>query len=81
MSGDQYRSGDNFVICDVCGWKMRASETRMRWDNLRVCRKDWEPRHPQDFVKGMRDRQAVPNPRPEPPDQFIEPNDVTADDL
>jgi len=80
MSND-YRPGDHYVICDVCGFKLRSTETRVRWDKLRVCEKDWEPRHPQDFVRGKKDRQRVPNPRPEAPDTFINPNDVTADNL
>ena len=24
---------------------------RERWDGLIVCKPDWEPRHPQDFVR------------------------------
>lgn len=80
MSND-YRPGDHYVICDVCGFKLRSTETRLRWDKLRVCEKDWEPRHPQDFVRGKRDRQRVPNPRPEATDTFLEVNDVTADSL
>lgn len=78
---NSYRAGDHYVICDVCGFKMRASETRRRWDNLRVCTKDWESRHPQDFVRGRKDRQRVPDPRPEPADNFIEVNDITEADL
>ena len=78
---NSYRSGDYYVICAVCGLKIRASETRRRWDNLRVCTKDWESRHPQDFVRGRRDRQRVPDPRPEPADNFIEVGDITEADL
>lgn len=74
-------SRDYRVICDVCGFEYQASETRMRWDKLRVCLKDWEPRHPQEFVRARRDKQPVPNPRPQPPDVFLAPNDVTEDDL
>lgn len=81
MSTPGYVAGDHWVICDVCGFQYRSSQTRMRWDNLRVCTKDWEPRHPQEYVRGKKDRIAVPNPRPQPPDVFIEPGDVTADDL
>lgn len=76
-----YKPGDHYVICDVCGFKMRASETSKRWDGLRVCKADWEPRHPQDFVRGKQDRQAVRNARPEPPDTFLEIGDVTEADL
>lgn len=72
---------EHFVICDVCGFKMRASQTRMRWDNLRVCKKDWEPRHTQDHVKAKRDRQAVSNARPEAPDTFLAANAVVGSDL
>ena len=78
---DLSRPGGHYVICDVCGFKIRASETRKRWDGLRVCTKDWEPRHPQDGVRGQRDRQAVTDARPEPPDVFLAPGDVTQDDL
>lgn len=76
-----YIPGDFYRICDVCGFKVRASETSKRWDGLMVCKADWEPRHSQDFVRGRRDKQTVPNPRPEAPDVFLNDNDVTADDL
>jgi hypothetical protein len=66
-----YRPGDNYVICDVCGFRCRASETRKRWDGLRVCDADYETRHPQDFVRGRHDRQRAVITRPEPPDVFI----------
>lgn len=81
MTDNLYRPGDHYVICDECGFKYRASETRKRWDGMRVCQKDYEGRHPQDGVRGRRDRQAVKGARPESPDVFLEPNDVTADDL
>ena len=76
----EYRAGDFYRICDECGFKFRASETRKRWDGLIVCLKDWEPRHPQEFVRGRVDRIRVPNPRPEPPDTFIGGSTLTADD-
>lgn len=81
MGGGGYIAGDHWLICDECGFKVRVSETRKRWDGLRVCLKDWEPRHPQDLVRGRHDRQRVATSRPEPPDTFLEINDVTADDL
>lgn len=76
-----YIPGDHWVICDVCGFKYRASATRKRWDGLRVCRADYEERHPQDRVRGRKDVQAVHDPRPRPPDVFVAPGDVTPDDL
>lgn len=81
MANEHYRPGDHYVICDECGFKYRASETRMRWDKMRVCTKDWEPRHPQDSVRGRRDKQSVPHARPDPPDKFLSENEVQASDL
>lgn len=78
---NSYRSGDHYRICDECGFKVRASETRKRWDGMIVCHKDWEPRHPQDGVRGRRDKQAVKNARPEAPDTFLTDNQVTRDSL
>ena len=60
-----YKPGDWNVICDRCGIKTKASLCRLTWDNLFVCRgRCWEPRHPQDFVRGKEDRQQVPISRP-----------------
>jgi len=78
---NEYRPGDHYVICDECGFRYRASETRKRWDGLRVCTKDYESKHPQEGVRGRRDRMAVKNARPEAPDSFLEPNAVTRDSL
>lgn len=77
---DLYRPGDFYRICDVCGFKVRASETKKRWDGMIVCIPDWEPRHPQDFVRGKVDKQTVKDPRPEPTDVFVT-TPVTAADL
>lgn len=65
MAGPAYLRGNHWKICDVCGFKYRASQTRKRWDNLIVCEADFETRHPQDLVRGRLDRQNVPDPRPE----------------
>lgn len=75
-----YVPGDHWVLCDECGFKVRASETRKRWDGLRVCMADFETRHPQDYVRGKRDRQAVRNARPEPPNRFVGNETLTDDD-
>ena len=69
----RYDRGDWAVLCDACGRKMKASDLRQRWDGLKVCNEDWEPRQPQDFVRGVADYQAPPWTRPEPPNQFIDP--------
>jgi hypothetical protein len=75
-----YRSGGNYIICDECGFKIRASESRKRWDGLRVCQADYEPRHPQDFVRGRHDKQRADVTRPEPTDVFVT-VDLTPDEL
>lgn len=71
MAGPAYLKGDFWRICEECGFKMRSSQTRKRWDGLMVCDADFEERHPQDFVKGTIDRQNVPDPRPEAVNNFI----------
>lgn len=76
-----YRPGDPWVICDRSGFKVRMSDTRKEWTGLRVRKEDWEPRHPQDYVRAVKDDQRVPDARPEPADTFLEANEVTADDL
>lgn len=66
-----YRPGNHWVVCDRCGFDIRASEARETWDGLVVCPEDWEPRHPQDFVRGREDKQAAEDPvRPRPDNTF-----------
>jgi hypothetical protein len=55
-------------ICDVCGFRYRLSSMRKRWDSLIVCDADFEERHPQEFVRAVRDKIVVYNARPEPPE-------------
>ena len=64
--------GDYNVVCDSCGRKFKASTMRKRWDGLLVCREDFEHKHPQLSLKVQGDKQQVPIPRPEAPDQFLE---------
>lgn len=71
-SRDDYRSGDWNLICDRSGRKIKASEARREWTGAIVHYSEFEERHPQDFVRGRADRQAVPFARPEPDDEFVE---------
>jgi hypothetical protein len=71
MATSYYKSGSWNFICEVCGQQYKAEQMRKRWDGVITCPNDWEPRHPQDFVRGVKDNQSVPISRPEPPDQFI----------
>ena len=77
----RFVSGDWNVICDVSGFKVKASQTRRQWNNLRVRESEFEERHPQDFVRGVPDHQTVPFARPESTDVFLSPGDVTVNDL
>lgn len=77
---DYWKAGDYNVICDVCGFKYKASQLKKRWDGAMCCPEDWEPRHPQDYVRGVKDSPPLPFTRPEPADDFIAPGDVTATD-
>lgn len=63
-------SGNWITICDACGRKFKATQLQKRWDNLMVCADDFEIRQPQDFVRGVVDKIAVPWSRPEGEDQF-----------
>jgi len=65
---DYYAPGQWNAICDRCGFKFKSGELRLEWDNLRVCKACWEPRQPQDFVRGVKDKQTPPWTRPEPTD-------------
>lgn len=61
-----YEPGNHWVICDVCACAIRAKDAMFRWDNAVVCPDDWEPRHPQDFVRGRADKIVPDEPiRPE----------------
>ena len=76
-----YRSGDHYVVCDECGFEFLRSEVSYRWDGALVCKKDWEPRHPQEYVRGVRDRIKVKDARPEQADRFLSTGEVTQDSL
>lgn len=59
-----FKSGEWNAICDVCGFQFKSGELRLRWDGMRVCSKDWETRHPMDFIKIPKEDTSVPWSRP-----------------
>jgi hypothetical protein len=75
-----YRHGSWLVTCDRCGGEFHASDVRHEWTGLIVCLADFDARHPQDFKRGVPDRQAPAWVRPEPPDTFIEFGTITLSD-
>ena len=73
MSKDwNYKSGDWWILCDVCGKKIKASHAKHRWDGFIVCDKDFEHRHSQDFIKVRQDKITVPFLRPRSEDVFVD---------
>lgn len=67
----RYDRGDWKCICDACGRIVKASQLKKRWDGFMVDDRCWEPRQPQDFVRGVADYQAPAYTRPEPSNNFI----------
>lgn len=55
FKGSGWKKGDNWAVCDVCGREFLASTLMKRWDGLVVCADDWEPRHPQEFVRAVKE--------------------------
>jgi hypothetical protein len=60
--------GDWKTVCDVCGFWFPSSDIKDRWDNLKVCEKDWEIKHPQLTIRVPREHIAPPWTRPDPED-------------
>lgn len=60
----------NYEICDRTGFRVPAGELAKEWNGAMVRRQSWEPRHPQDFVRGRAEK-AGGSPRPEQADRFI----------
>lgn len=78
MADDKhYVGGEWYRICDRTGFKMRAPVTRKEWTNRIVRTQSWEPRQPQDFVRGVKDDQSVSDPRPRQLNQFQGPLGTT----
>lgn len=84
-----YEAGQWKAVCDRCGHDYKARQLRLEWTGLRVCHGAdtngcWEPRHPQDYLRGKADRQAPPWTRPEQAEIDVSVgsgNEVSADDL
>lgn len=65
MEKTQWISGDWNAICDICGFQFKASELRENWKKQRVCKDDFETRHPQEFVRTRPETNTVPWSRPD----------------
>ena len=71
MRSTWWKKGDYNAICDECGFKFKASELKERYDGMRVCSDDWEPRHPSEKTIPVRGPNKLPWTRPEATDTFI----------
>lgn len=65
-----FKLGSYYMVDDRSGFPQRAENVRQEWTGLQVDKALWEIRQPQDFVKGVKDYQGVPVPRPLPPNVF-----------
>lgn len=70
-----YVGGDNYILDDISGFKIRASKARIIpggiTGGLAVAPERWEPEQEQDFVTGVRDDQTVALSRPRQQNQFV----------
>jgi len=76
-----YRAGAHYVICDICAGRLLNTEAKKNWEGLLVHPRCWDPRHPQELIRARKDKISVKDSRPEGQDVFLNPGDVTRDDL
>lgn len=50
-----WQSGNYWVVCDRCGKDYRVANVEEEWNGLVVCTSCFETRHPQDFVRSVKD--------------------------
>ena len=80
MARRTYKPGSFLRVDDRTGFTVYAENTKKEWQGLIVSKETWEPRHPQDFVRGKADKQTVPDPRPGGADTFSGPKHYAMDD-
>lgn len=62
---DFFSKGDWNVACSECGRKRKASQLVKNWQGMWRCPEHNELRHPQDFVRGVKDNMSVPFAQPQ----------------
>ena len=60
-----FKSGDWNAVCDICGFRFKASQLKRNWKNEYVCENDFELRNAQDFIRVPTEKVSVPWVRPE----------------
>ena len=59
------RGKKSYAISDISGFKVKYTQLKTTWDNLRVEPEEWEPKHPQlTPAKNIIDATSLFNPRP-----------------
>ena len=66
----RFNPGDNYLLDDISGFKIRRSKARLQWDNIATSGSRWSPRQPQDLVQAVRDEQYVSLSRPRQQNRF-----------
>lgn len=66
-----FRLGYYKAECAICGFEFYNDELQKNWKGQYVDKRCFEPRHPQDFVRGKPDPQALPWTQPASPDTFV----------
>lgn len=62
---DFYKSGTYNIVCDICGFKYKARQLQKTWDGYWSCPKCYDPRNPQDFVRGVKETAKPDKTRPD----------------
>lgn len=73
---DYYAAGDWNAMCFRCGRKRKASTLKKQWQGYYVCPEHWEPRQPQDFVRGISDNPTAPWSQPWPVWEVLYPSSL-----
>lgn len=76
-----YSPGKVRAICDRCGFEYPLSSLKKEWTGLMVCRKDFDPRPPEQKTPRIRP-EGVAKRNARPDNQTDEtPNTTTPEDL
>jgi hypothetical protein len=87
--GKGYIPGDNWLMCDLCGLRYRASQMRQQPHGLHkglwVCPRDFEDYNPQfEDIRGVAERITPDKTNPDPEftsDETTITSPITGDDL
>ena len=80
-SNPGFKPNQHWNVCQLCGLDYRVEDMRTTWDNKLVCKYDYEPRHPQDIIRGVEDdTSTVGIATGEPNDKFVADTPLPAQD-